>query len=203
MLENDIKKVLVSHDEITEAAKKLGAQLTKDYAGKNPILVGILKGSIPFMAELVKHIDTHIEVGILKGSIPFMAELVKHIDTHIEMDFMMVSSYHGGTASSGVINIKQDVTQDIKGRHVLFVEDIIDTGQTLKNLRDMFKEREAASVKIATLLDKPEGRVVEIEADYTCFTIPNEFVVGYGLDYKENYRNLPYIGVLKEEVYSN
>lgn len=180
MLENDIKKVLVSHDEITEAAKKLGAQLTKDYAGKNPILVGISKGSIPFMAELVKHIDTHIE-----------------------MDFMMVSSYHGGTASSGVINIKQDVTQDIKGRHVLFVEDIIDTGQTLKNLRDMFKEREAASVKIATLLDKPEGRVVEIEADYTCFTIPNEFVVGYGLDYKENYRNLPYIGVLKEEVYSN
>ncbi|VMF80468.1 hypoxanthine guanine phosphoribosyltransferase [Streptococcus pneumoniae] len=180
MLENDIKKVLVSHDEITEAAKKLGAQLTKDYAGKNPILVGILKGSIPFMAELVKHIDTHIE-----------------------MDFMMVSSYHGGTASSGVINIKQDVTQDIKGRHVLFVEDIIDTGQTLKNLRDMLKAREAASVKIATLLDKPEGRVVEIEADYTCFTIPNEFVVGYGLDYKENYRNLPYIGVLKEEVYSN
>ena len=180
MLENDIKKILVSHDEITEAAKKLGAQLTKDYAGKNPILVGILKGSIPFMAELVKHIDTHIE-----------------------MDFMMVSSYHGGTASSGVINIKQDVTQDIKERDVLFVEDIIDTGQTLKNLRDMFIEREAASVNIATLLDKPEGRVVEIEADYTCFTIPNEFVVGYGLDYKENYRNLPYVGVLKEEVYSN
>ena len=180
MLEQDIKKILISQDEITEAAKKLGAQLTKDYAGKNPILVGILKGSIPFMAELVKHIDTHIE-----------------------MDFMMVSSYHGGTASSGVINIKQDVTQDIKGRDVLFVEDIIDTGQTLKNLRDMFIEREASSVKIATLLDKPEGRVVEIEADYTCFTIPNEFVVGYGLDYKENYRNLPYVGVLKEEVYSN
>ena len=146
MLEHDIKKILVSHDEITEAAKKLGAQLTKEYEGKNPILIGILKGSIPFMAELVKHIDTHIE-----------------------MDFMMVSSYHGGTASSGVINIA----------------------------------REAASVKIATLLDKPEGRVVEIEADYTCFTIPNEFVVGYGLDYKENYRNLPYVGVLKEEVYSN
>ena len=180
MLENDIKKILVSHDEITEAAKKLGAQLTKDYAGKNPILIGILKGSIPFMAELIKHIDTYLE-----------------------MDFMMVSSYHGGTASSGVINIKQDVTQDIKGRHVLFVEDIIDTGQTLKSLRDMFKAREATSVKIATLLDKPEGRVVEIEADYSCFTIPNEFVVGYGLDYKENYRNLPYVGVLKEEVYSN
>ena len=180
MLEHDIKKILVSHDEITEAAKKLGAQLTKEYEGKNPILIGILKGSIPFMVELVKHIDTHIE-----------------------MDFMMVSSYHGGTASSGVINIKQDVTQNIKGRHVLFVEDIIDTGQTLKNLRDMFIARQATSVKIATLLDKPEGRVVEIEADYTCFTIPNEFVVGYGLDYKENYRNLPYVGVLKEEVYSN
>ena len=180
MLENDIKKILVSHDEITEAAKKLGAQLTKDYAGKNPILIGILKGSIPFMAELVKHIDTHIE-----------------------MDFMMVSSYHGGTANSRVININQDVTQVIKRRHDLVVKVIIDTGQTLKNLRDMFIEREASSVKIATLLDKPEGRVVEIEADYTCFTIPNEFVVGYGLDYKENYRNLPYVGVLKEEVYSN
>jgi len=162
-----------------EAAKKLGAQLTKDYEGKNPILVGILKGSIPFMAELVKYIDTHLE-----------------------MDFMMVSSYHGGTVSSGVINIKQDVTQDIKGRHVVFVEDIIDTGQTLKSLRDMFTAREAASVKIVTMLDKPEGRTVEIEADYTCFTIPNEFVVGYGLDYNENYRNLPYVGVLKEEVYS-
>ena len=179
MLENDIKKILVSHDEITEAAKKLGAQLTKDYAGKNPILVGILKGSIPFMAELIKHIDTHIE-----------------------MDFMMVSSYHGGTASSGVINVIKDIDQDITGRDILFVEDIIDTGQTLKNLCNLFKERNAASVKIATLLDKPEGRIVEINADYTCFTIPNEFVVGYGLDYNENYRNIPYIGILKEEVYT-
>ena len=142
MLEQDIKKILISQDEITEAAKKLGAQLTKDYEGENPILVGILKGSIPFMAELVKYIDTHLE-----------------------MDFMMVSSYHGGTVSSGVINIKQDVTQDVKGRHIVFVEDIIDTGQTLKSLRDMFTAREAASVKIGTMLDKPEGRTVEIEAD--------------------------------------
>ena len=115
---------------------------------------------------------------------------------------MVVSSYHGGTSSSGVINIKKDVDQDVSGRHVLFIEDIIDTGQTLKSLRDMFKDRNVASVKIATLLDKPEGRVVEIEADYTCFTIPNEFVVGYGLDYNENYRNIPYVGVLKEEVYT-
>ena len=131
-----------------------------------------------------------------------MAELIKHVDTHIELDFMLVSSYHGGTASSGVINIIKDIDQDIAGRDVLFIEDIIDTGQTLKNLCNLFKERNAASVKIATLLDKPEGRVVDINADYTCFTIPNEFVVGYGLDYEEYYRNIPYVGVLKEEVYT-
>ena len=179
MLENDIKKILISHDEIVTAARELGQKLTKDYQGKNPILVGILKGSVPFMAELIMHIDTHIE-----------------------LDFMLVSSYHGGTSSTGVINIIKDMDQDIKGRDILFVEDIIDTGKTLKSLKELFEGRQPASVKIATLLDKPEGRLVEIEADYTCFTIPNEFVVGYGLDYDENYRNLPYIGVLKEEVYS-
>ena len=179
MLEQDIKKRLISHDEIVTAARELGQKLTEDYQGKNPILVGILKGSVPFMAELIKHIDTHIE-----------------------LDFMLVSSYHGGTSSSGVINIIKDMDQDIKGRDILFVEDIIDTGKTLKSLKELFEGRQPASVKIATLLDKPEGRLVEIEADYTCFTIPNEFVVGYGLDYDENYRNLPYIGVLKEEVYS-
>ena len=179
MLEQDIKKILISHDEIVTAARELGQKLTEDYQGKNPILVGILKGSVPFMAELIKHIDTHIE-----------------------LDFMLVSSYHGGTSSSGVINIIKDMDQDIKGRDILFVEDIIDTGKTLKSLKELFEGRQPASVKIATLLDKPEGRLVEIEADYTCFTIPNEFVVGYGLDYEENYRNLPYIGVLKEEVYS-
>lgn len=179
MLEQDIKKILISHDEIVTAARELGQKLTEDYQGKNPILVGILKGSVPFMAELIKHIDTHIE-----------------------LDFMLVSSYHGGTSSSGVINIIKDMDQDIKGRDILFVEDIIDTGKTLKSLKELFEGRQPASVKIATLLDKPEGRLVEIEADYTCFTIPNEFVVGYRLDYDENYRNLPYIGVLKEEVYS-
>ena len=179
MLEQDIKKILISHDEIVAAARELGQKLTEDYQGKNPILVGILKGSVPFMAELIKHIDTHIE-----------------------LDFMLVSSYHGGTSSSGVINIIKDIDQDIKDRDILFVEDIIDTGKTLKSLKELFEGRQPASVKIATLLDKPEGRLVEIEAGYTCFTIPNEFVVGYGLDYDENYRNLPYIGVLKEEVYS-
>lgn len=160
MLEQDIKKILISHDEIVTAARELGQKLTEDYQGKNPILVGILKGSVPFMAELIKHIDTHIE-----------------------LDFMLVSSYHGGTSSSGVINIIKDMDQDIKGRDILFVEDIIDTGKTLKSLKELFEGRQPASVKIATLLDKPEGRLVEIEADYTCFTIPNEFVVGYGLDY--------------------
>ena len=179
MLEKDIKKVLISHDEIVAAAKKLGAQLTEDYHGKNPILVGVLKGSVPFMAELIKHIDTHIE-----------------------LDFMIVSSYHGGTSSSGVINIKKDVDQDVAGRDILFIEDIIDTGRTLLYLRDMFKYRKANSVKIATLFDKPEGRVVEIEADYVCYDVPNEFIVGFGLDYAERYRNLPYVGVLKEEIYS-
>ena len=179
MLEQDIKRILITHEEIVTAAKKLGKQLTVDYQGKKPIFVGILKGSVPFMAELIKHVDTHIE-----------------------LDFMLVSSYHGGTASSGVINIIKDIDQDIAGRDVLFIEDIIDTGQTLKNLCNLFKERNAASVKIATLLDKPEGRVVDINADYTCFTIPNEFVVGYGLDYEEYYRNIPYVGVLKEEVYT-
>lgn len=125
MLEQNIKKVLVSHDEIVTAAQKLGAQLTGDYAGKNPIFVGILKGSVPFMAELIKHVDTHIE-----------------------MDFMLVSSYHGGTSSSGVIHIIKDIDQDVAGRHILFVEDIIDTGKTLKSLCELFKEKKLRLLKL-------------------------------------------------------
>ncbi|HFH9839466.1 TPA: hypoxanthine phosphoribosyltransferase [Streptococcus suis] len=180
MLDKDIKKILVSEEEIVAKCKELGQILAKDYADKNPILVGILKGSIPFMAELMKHIDAHIET-----------------------DYMVVSSYHGGTESSGTVKIIKDLDNSVSGRHIIFVEDIIDTGRTLKELKELFAFRQAASIKIATLLDKPEGRVVEIEPDYTCFTIPNEFVVGFGLDYDENYRNLPYVGVLKEEVYTN
>lgn len=179
MLDKDIKKILVSEEEIIAKCKELGQILAKDYADKNPILVGILKGSIPFMAELMKHIDTHIET-----------------------DYMVVSSYHGGTESSGTVKIIKDLDNSVAGRHIIFVEDIIDTGRTLKELKELFAFRQAESIKIATLLDKPEGRVVEIEPDYTCFTIPNEFVVGFGLDYDENYRNLPYVGVLKEEVYT-
>ena len=179
MLEQDIEKILYSEDDIIKKTKELGRQLTKDYDGKNPLLVGVLKGSVPFMAELIKHIDTHIE-----------------------MDFMVVSSYHGGTASSGEVKILKDVDTNIQGRDVLFVEDIIDTGRTLKYIRDLFAYRQAKSIKIATLFDKPEGRVVAIDADYVCYDVPNEFIVGFGLDYQENYRNLPYVGILKEEVYS-
>ncbi|MEG3267725.1 hypoxanthine phosphoribosyltransferase [Streptococcus suis] len=179
MLDKDIKKILVSEEEIVAKCKELGQILATDYAYKNPILVGILKGSIPFMAELMKHIDAHVET-----------------------DYMVVSSYHGGTESCGTVKIIKDLDNSVAGRHIIFVEDIIDTGRTLKELKELFALRQAASIKIATLLDKPEGRVVEIEPDYTCFTIPNEFVVGFGLDYDENYRNLPYVGVLKEEVYT-
>ncbi|WP_449459176.1 hypoxanthine phosphoribosyltransferase [Streptococcus suis] len=179
MLDKDIKKILVSEEEIVAKCKELGQILATDYADKNPILVGILKGSIPFMAELMKHIDDHVET-----------------------DYMVVSSYHGGTESSGTVKIIKDLENSVAGRHIIFVEDIIDTGRTLKELKELFALRQAASIKIATLLDKPEGRVVEIEPDYTCFTIPNEFVVGFGLDYDENYRNIPYVGVLKEEVYT-
>lgn len=173
------EKVLYSEEEIVSKTKELGEQLTKDYEGKNPLLIGVLKGSVPFMAELIKHIDTHVEI-----------------------DFMVVSSYHGGTQSSGEVKILKDVNTNIEGRDVIFIEDIIDTGRTLKYLRDMFKYRKANSVKIATLFDKPEGRVVDIEADYVCYDVPNEFIVGFGLDYAERYRNLPYVGVLKEEIYS-
>ncbi|MDQ0223498.1 hypoxanthine phosphoribosyltransferase [Streptococcus moroccensis] len=180
MLEQDIKKVLITEEEIRAKSKELGQLLTKEYAGKNPILIGVLKGSVPFLAELIKHIDTHVE-----------------------LEFMIVSSYHGGTESSGHVNIIKDVDVDVAGRDVIFVEDIIDTGRTLKDLRELFLKRQPSSVKIVTLVDKPEGRVVEIEADYTGFIVPNEFLIGFGLDYAENYRNLPYIGVLKEEVYSN
>ena len=179
MLDKDIKKILVSEEEIFEKSKELGQIIAKEYADKKPLLVGILKGSIPFMAELIKHIDAHIET-----------------------DYMVVSSYHGGTESSGTVKIVKDLDNSVAGRHIIFVEDISDTGRTLKELKELFALRQAASIKIATLLDKPEGRVVEIEPDYTCFTIPNEFVVGFGLDYDENYRNLPYVGVLKEEVYT-
>lgn len=179
MLEQDIKEILITEKEIIAKSKELGHILTQEYADKNPILIGVLKGSVPFVAELMKHIETRIE-----------------------LEFMIVSSYQGEIQSSGQVNIIKDVDVDVAGRHLIFVEDIIDTGRTLRDLRDLFLDRHPASLEIVTLVDKPEGRVVDIEADYVGFSVPNEFLVGFGLDYAENYRNLPYIGVLKEDVYN-
>ena len=178
-MHKDIKEILYTEEEIKAKCDELAKQIDQDYAGQEILLVGLLKGSVPFMAELIKHIDTHIE-----------------------LDFMVVSSYGGGTVSSGEVKILKDVDTNVEGRDIIFIEDIIDTGRTLLYLRDMFKYRKANSVKIATLFDKPEGRVVDIEADYVCYDVPNEFIVGFGLDYDEKYRNLPYVGVLKEEIYT-
>ena len=180
MLEKTIKKVLVTEDEICAKSREIGQVLTQEYKDKNPLMVAILKGSVPFFAELTKRIDTHIE-----------------------MDFMVVSSYHGGTSSSGEVKMIKDLDTSVEGRDIIIVEDIIDTGRTLLYLKQLLLHRKAKSVKIITLVDKPEGRVVEIEADYVGFSLPNEFLVGFGLDYDEHFRNLPYIGILKEEIYQN
>ncbi|WP_035054703.1 hypoxanthine phosphoribosyltransferase [Carnobacterium pleistocenium] len=177
-MKNDIERVLFSQKEIAEKTKELGKQLTEDYQGKNPLVVGILKGGLPFLSDLVKEMDLYLE-----------------------MDFMDVSSYGNGIVSSGEVKIVKDLDTNVEGRDLLLVEDIIDSGRTLSYLIDMFKYRKARSVKIVTLLDKPEGRVVDITADYVGFLVPNEFVVGYGLDYAERYRNLPYVGILKPEIY--
>lgn len=178
MLEEQIEKVLVTEEEIYAKSQELGEILTTEYADKNPLMVAVLKGAVPFFAELVKRIDTHIE-----------------------MDFMVVSSYHGGTRSSGEVKIIKDLDTSVEGRDIIIVEDIIDTGRTLLYLKELLLHRKANSIKIVTLVDKPEARVVGIEADYIGFSLPNKFLVGFGLDYEEHYRNLPYIGILKEEVY--
>ena len=131
-----------------------------------------------------------------------MAELMKHIDIHVVTDFIDVSSYHGGTSSTGTVKIKKDIGMDIEGRDVIIVEDIVDTGRTLKALIDNLNERKVASVTCASLIDKPETRIVDVEADYVGIVSPNVFLVGFGLDYDEKYRNLPYVGILKKEIYS-
>lgn len=179
-MHQDIKKILISEREIQSRCEELGAIISRDYAGKKLVLVGLLKGSVPFISDLCKRI-----------TVP------------LQMEFMDVSSYHGGTASTGQIKVNKDLDADIAGHDVLIVEDIIDTGLTLHTVIRMLKLKGANSVKVVTLLDKPEGRLVELQADYIGFTIPKEFVVGYGLDYQQYYRNLPYVGVLKEEVYTS
>ena len=180
MLEKDIERILISQEEIQVRCKELGKELTEIYQNTNPLVVGVLKGAVPFMADIVRSIDTYLE-----------------------LDFMDVSSYGNATVSSGEVKIVKDLDTNVEGRDLLIVEDIIDSGRTLAYLVDLFKYRKAKSVKIVTLLDKPEGRVVNIEADYVGFNVPNEFVVGYGLDYAEAYRNLPYIGLLKPSVYQS
>lgn len=177
-MDTAIKEVLISEEEIIEKTKELGAILAEEYQDKNPLIVGILKGALPFMADLIKQM-------------PIL----------LEYDMMDVSSYGTALTSSGEVKIVKDLDVSIEGRHVIIVEDIIDTGRTLKYLQDILNRRNAASVKIATLLDKPSGRVTDLNVDWKCFDIPDEFVVGYGLDYRENYRNLPYIGILKPEIY--
>lgn len=175
----DIEKVLVSEEEIQKRIQEVGAQLTEEYRGKMPIVVGVLKGVVPFYAAMTSAIK-----------IP------------LQEDFMSITSYEGGTASTGKLTFHKDIDHDIAGRHVLILEDILDSGATLRNIVDLLKERNPASIKICTLLDKPTGRKVEIDPDYSCFTIPDGFVVGYGLDYDDYYRNLPFVGILKKEVYT-
>ena len=177
MLADNVEKVLISEEEIVKRCKELGAQISKDYAGKNPMIIGLLKGSVPFMAELIKNID---------------------IDCTI--DFMAVSSY-SGLESLGDVKIVKDLDTSIKGVNVLVVEDIVDTGKTLEKVKQLLYSKGANDVKVVSLLDRPDRRIVQIEAEYVGFVIPNEFVVGFGLDFNQKYRNLPYIGVLKPEIY--
>ena len=178
-LEEVIDQVLIDEESLNKRIKKLANQVNEYYEDKNELVL----------------------VGILKGSIMFMAQLAKSIKINCTLEFMDVSSYDDGTESSGNVKIIKDLDTDISGKEVLIVEDIIDTGRTLDALRHSLIKRGANSVKIITLLDKPERRVIEVKPDWSGFKIPNEFVVGYGLDYQQKYRNLPFIGVLKREVY--
>ena len=177
-LHQDVEEVLLSQEEIFDKCEELGKRLSKDYEGKTPIFIGLLKGAVPFLAELIKHIECPMEI-----------------------DFIDVTSY-SGTQSTGKVKFLKDVTSNIENRHVVFVEDIIDTGLTLSEVVKVFKDRKIASYEIVTLVDKPEGRKIGgVNPKYIGFNIPNKFVVGFGLDYNELYRNLPYIGVLKRSVY--
>ena len=178
MLQN-ISHVLLTEEQIQTRIKELAAELSAEYAGKDPIFVGVLKGVVMFYGDFIKRFTEPCQ-----------------------MDFMWISSY-SGTVSTGKMNVKQDLSQDIKGRHVVILEDIFDTGNSLQFTYEHLLSKEPASLKICTLLDKPERRKagVTVKADYTGFVIPNEFVVGYGLDFNEHYRNLPFVGVLRPEAY--
>ena len=173
-----MERILFTEEELAARVRELGARITRDYAGKDLVIASVLRGSFIFMADLTRAIELPLTV-----------------------DFMAVSSYGAGTVSSGQVEIKKDLSDSIEGKDLLIVEDILDSGNTLYYLIDVLEARKPASIRICTLLDKPERRIKPIKADYMGFTIPDAFVVGYGLDYDERYRNLPYIGVLKPEVY--
>ncbi len=178
-MKDDILKVLLTEEQIAQRVQELGQEVTERFKGREPLFIGILKGSFVFMADLMRHVN-------LRSSI----------------DFMAVSSYGAGTSTSGAVKINKDLNEDIEGRDVIIVEDILDSGVTLNYLRGYLTNRKPASITIVTLLDKPSRRKADIVADFSGFSVPDEFVVGYGLDYDEKYRNLPFIGVLKPEVYS-
>ncbi len=179
-IHENVEYVMLTAEQIETRVKELAAQMDKLYEGRRPVVVCVLKGSVLFFTDLIRNMKTSIE-----------------------LDFMSVSSYGSGTTSSGTLTIKKDLSTDIKGRDVLIVEDIIDSGNTLYNLKKMLIERLPASINIVTLLDKPDRREAPMEPEYTGFVIEDEFVIGYGLDYAEEYRNLPYVGVLKRSVYEN
>ena len=177
-MRRDIERILISEEEIQKKVSEMGKKISDDFRDKDPLFVGVLKGCFIFMADLMRYVDIRCS-----------------------MDFMAVSSY-SGTSSTGAVKINKDLSEDIEGRHVIIVEDILDSGVTLSYLKQYLMVRRPASISIATLMDKPARRKADIYADYCCFEIPDAFVVGYGLDYNERYRNLPYIGVLKPEIYS-
>ncbi|ETO40390.1 Hypoxanthine-guanine phosphoribosyltransferase [Fructilactobacillus florum 8D] len=178
-MDNDIQRVLYSEAKIQETCKRLGSQLTNVYRSKRPLVVCVLKGAVPFTADLIKRMDVYMD-----------------------LDFIDVSSYHGGTKSSGTVKLLKDLDTSVAGRDVLFVDDIVDTGKTLVYLQRLLRNRGAASMKVCTLMDKPEARPSDgVKADYVGFQVPNEFLVGYGLDYQGKYRNLPYVGILKPDIY--
>ena len=178
-MENDVSEVLITGEEISEKTAELARQITADYKDKDPLLICILKGGLMFLADLTRQVRLPLEI-----------------------DFMAVSSYGDATESSGVVRILMDLERNIQGRHVLIVEDIIDTGRTLNYIIQNLRTRGPASIKICTLLNKPARRLLDIPLDYVGFVIPDRFVVGYGLDYGEIYRNLPFVGVLKPELYA-
>ena len=177
-MHKDVERILFTESEIADCVKELGRQITEDYRGK----------------ELVAAV-------IMKGSLMFAADLLRHIDIPLRIDFMQTSSYGASTVSSGKLEIKRDLEEDIAGKHLLIIEDIVDSGNTLYNLKKHLKNSAAESVRICSLLSKPERRETEVEVEYIGKVIPDEFVVGYGLDFNQRYRNLPYIGILKREVY--